>query len=63
MSGLPPDRSPGLSPEPTRFEADVAALVHFSGYIRREARRLGLTEAAEKAASIERQFLSELEKL
>ncbi|MBC8129439.1 MAG: hypothetical protein H7Y08_03845 [Rhizobiaceae bacterium] len=44
-----------------RYAEDVAALVQFSGYIAREAKRLGLAEAAEKARLVERDLLSALE--
>lgn len=43
-----------------RYAADVAALVHFSAYIAREARRLGLPAAAEKARVMQSELLSAL---
>lgn len=45
---------------PERYVEDVAALVHFSSYIAREAKRLGFPGAAEKARVIECEFLSAL---
>jgi hypothetical protein len=49
------------APENDRYAEDVAALVHFSDYIAKEARRLGLCDAAEKARLVQRELLSALE--
>lgn len=50
-------------PQPSpanRHAEDVAALLHFSSYIAKEAQRLGLTDAADKARLIEMELLRAL---
>ena len=44
-----------------RYAEDVAALAHFSAYIAKEARRLGLPDAAEKARVVQCELLSALQ--
>ena len=49
------------NPDKDRYAEDIAALAHFSDYIAREARRLGLCDAAEKARLVQSELLSALE--
>ena len=44
-----------------RYAEDVAALAHFSAYIAKEARRLGLPAAAEKARVVQSELLLALQ--
>lgn len=52
---------PFLDGDGERFAEDVAALAHFSAYIAKEARRLGLPAAAEKARVVQSELLLALE--
>lgn len=61
MTALREHIRPETGEGPDQTADDIAALVHFSAYIAREARRLGHPNAAETARMLERELLSLLE--
>ncbi|BDA83302.1 hypothetical protein Sa4125_08440 [Aureimonas sp. SA4125] len=57
MSQVLHERDVGEGSDPGQRAKDVAALLHFSIYIAKEASRLGIPAAAEKARMIEEDLL------
>lgn len=62
MTSIPRDIQSEAVAAPERSVEDIAALVHFSAYIAKEANRLGFPCAAERARVIESELLMALER-